>query len=451
MKLTRTRSLRLRLLVLSVVSTAAALAIGAAVLMIIFDRHINQRVLGELRQRSNELVGVLTLDATRNPVIEHPLADPRYTLPYGGAYWQVAGQGRPLLRSRSLWDATLKVVPPQNRQPDLEQDDGPDGDRLDVLTRSVTLHGESGDASFLVSIAFGRKDVQALQQSFALEVVSALVVIGAVLVGGAWLQVGLGLRPLRALRERLRAIHEGQAAAVDGPFPDEIAPLVTDLNRLFDQQRQSMLRARHQAGDLAHALKTPLTIIEGEALRLRQRGLTESADLFGAQGEAMRRQVDRVLARARVHGLFADERLTTDLSTTVDNLFAVMRRMPKGDVLAWVNAVPPGTTIPVELDDLGEILGNLLDNARKWARSTVTVSAKVSNNSIAIAIAITDDGPGLPSGFSFESLGRGARGSDEVEGTGLGLSIVQDLLAAYGTSLALSQKSGAGLCASLIV
>ena len=442
-----TRSLRLRLLAVSIMSAAVALTATYVALVVIYARHIDRRILGELQQRSLELVGALTVDAAGAVRLDHTLSDPRYLLPYGGAYWQISAGSRTVLRSRSLWDKSLAEVS-QSSGPRLVHQAGPDGDELDVLARLVSVPGFAA-GPLAVSVAFGRKDAQAQRQSFAFDTGLALSVLGFLLVGGAWLQTSFGLRPLEGVRTRLAAVHRGRAQTIDGPFPDEVGPLVRDLNNLFAAQRTQVVQAREQAGDLAHALKTPLTIIEGEALRLRQLGDGTSADTLREQVTGMRRQIDRVLARARVRGLMSTAVAATSIATTVEGLFAVMRRLPQGDLLAWTNTADPALRVDMDLDDLGEVLGNLLDNARKWARSRVEVSAVPGSEWV--RIIVSDDGPGMSADDQASLMSRGRTGSDSVAGTGLGLSIVVDLLSAYASDLTLDCDAEGHFCAAFSV
>lgn len=442
------RSLKLRLLGLAVIAIAVALGTAGVVLTVIFQMQIERRVVQELQQRSLELVSALENGAAGHVTMARVLADPRYNRPYGGAYWQVEQQGSPPLRSRSLWDATMSLALPSSSGGALQRLTGPNGEALDVWVRPITMRLGERDEPVLTGVALARAEVDALGQSFATDTAVALAVLGVALSLGAWLQGGVGLRPLGTLRERLATVHRGQAGHLTGLFPDEVEPLVRDLNRLFDQQRELVIRARTAAGDLAHALKTPLTLIEGEALRLDQRGHSSSAALLREQVAGMRRHVDRVLARARIHGLAIAGQPSADLAQVVDRLFAVMRRLPRGDTIEWINAVPTGAPIAMEGDDLAELLGTLLDNARKWTGSTVRVTASASQSRV--SVAIEDNGPGLPPAYS-EQITRGQSGSDVIEGTGLGLGIAADLLAAYGTQLRIETNVGGGCRAAFEV
>lgn len=442
------RSLRLRLLVFSVISTAMALTATSVVLVVIYARHIDRRVLGELQQRSLELIGAITLNANGSLALDHALSDPRYGLPYGGAYWQVTTGDRVLLRSRSLWDTALALGRLEADRSILTRQVGPGGDDVDVLTRTVSISGFTG-GPVRVSVAFGRSDVQVQQQSFAFDTVVALSVLGAILVAGAWLQTLFGLKPLGGVRSRLADVHRGSAQHIEGPFPDEVEPLVRDLNTLLAAQRAQLVRAREQAGDLAHALKTPLTIIEGETVRLAQADRVASADLISAQVETMRSQVDRVLARARVRGLVSADAMSTSVRTTTERLLAVMARLPNGDTLTWHNVLENDLVIAMDPDDLGEVLGNLLDNARKSARTRVEIRAVEQDDALRITVA--DDGPGMTSPETDLLVGRGQTGSGAAAGTGLGLAIVSDLLCAYETRLDLHTDDHGLFCASFAV
>lgn len=448
----RASSLRVRVLLLAALSIAIALTVAGISLSVIFGRHLQQRVSQELDIRLIELATAFAHDDSGEPRLTRPLSDPRYQFPYSGSYWQVSDpDGNALLRSRSLWDDDLPSWPlaKPSRPDSAVERKGPGGSVLYVLERRVRVQAASGPRAFTLAVALDHAEIETLRRSFALDTAIALGLLGALLIGGAWLQVSFGLRPLKRLRERLAAVHEGREPRLGGAFPDEVAPLVDDLNALLDRQKDLVTKARDRAGDLAHGLKTPLTILSGEARRLDEGGMTLAAATIREQIALMRRHVERELARARTQGTTTTSGLQTELAPTVERLLRLMRRMPRGDEMDWQMAIPPGTRCEVDADDVGEVLGNLLDNARKMARAHVTV--RVSAEDDRLTVSVDDDGPGLTEEQAHHLLTRGERGREDVEGSGLGLSIVTDVLAAYGSRLTFGRSPEGGLSARFTV
>lgn len=403
-------SLRLRVLLLAAVSIAVALTLAGTALILIFERHLERRVEQELRVRWDELAAAFAVDESGEPQVSRGLSDPRYQRPLSGAYWQVADASGPRLRSRSLWD---EVMPPGPPGPDAVEREGPSGAELYVLDREVTLGTGEGRRPFRLSVALDHAEINAQRDEFRLDVAMALAILGLVLFAGAVAQAGLGLRPLRGLREQLTAIHGGRTTRLSGRFPAEVAPLAADLNLLLEQQDRQVDRARQRAGDLAHGLKTPLTILAGEARRLEERGDRAGAALLREQVELMRGHVERELARARSRGARGSKGVLTPVRPVVKKLAGLLRRIDRGADLDWTIHVPAGTAVQMDAQDLGEVLGNLMDNARKWARGRITVSARQGPGAVIVTVA--DDGPGIPSGQAERLVMRGERGSAEVE------------------------------------
>ena len=445
----RARSLRVRVLLLAAVSIATALTVAGISLALIFNRHLDHRLAQELETRLVELAAAFTLDPAGEPKLNATPSDPQYQYPYSGAYWQVSdANGRAVLRSRSLWDDEIPKTPQADPSGTAVERTGPGGSTLFVLERNVQVSAQGGARAFLLSVALDYADIDGLRRSFALDTTIALTLLGVLLVVGAWLQAGIGLRPLERLRQRLGAVHKGQSARLHGPFPQEVEALASDLNALLDRQQELVAKARDRAGDLAHGLKTPLTILSAEARRLDEAGMTQAAATLREQIGLMRRHVERELARARTQGTPTTTGLQTEIGPTTERLLRLMRRMPRGEEIAWSMEIPAGTRCEMDADDFGEVLGNLLDNARKFAASRVAVRVLDSDG---LTVCVDDDGPGLAEAPADLLLARGERGREDVEGSGLGLSIVNDVLAAYGTRLAFTHSPEGGLSARFTI
>lgn len=422
------RSLTARLMMVAALAIGLVLTVSGIALTLLFDQYIQRRLATELEIRWNELAGAVALDDKDRIVLTRDLADPRYGQPYSGTYWQIDRPDGEPLRSRSLWDETL-TIPQAGPTPELfESRDFRDGSALYVLSMPLELAGRAGPVRGTVTVAVDHAEIGALSDAFAADVVRSLVVIAVALLIGALLQAKVGLAPLDALRRSIGAIRTGQSSRMGGGFPSEIQPLAEDLDRMLDWRDQAVQKARDRAGALAHGFKTPLTILSLEARKLAERGEAESAALLREQVEIMRRHVDRELARARIRGRDPSGLgggAATELRPVAEGLVDVMRRMPEAERLAFTVSIQPGLTARIERSDLGEVLGNLIDNARKFARSALTVSAHAENDGVRLEIA--DDGPGF---------GAAAPDGRNDDGSGLGLAIVEDVLAAYGSALA---------------
>jgi signal transduction histidine kinase len=430
-------SLRLRLLALAALSIAATLTVAGLSFSRIFEDHVERLMEQDLETRWRELAGSFSLDLDGRPAISQELTDPRYDLPASGAYWRVAEDGHVVLRSRSLWDQDLEPESSVHLSPTgkaIEQR-GPNGSTVYVMEREVNLDGGSAPQTFRLAVALDTAPLDALRMSFVNEVAFALGLIGLVLFGGAWLQASVGLWPLRRLRVELAKVRRGVAPRLAGHFPGEVAPLITDLNLMIQRQEDLVRKARERAGDLAHGLKTPLTILRGEARRLELAGNHEAAASLNEQIDLMRRHVDRELARARTIGATAAVGALTDAHKTIERLIDLVSRMPRADEIAWENQVDTGLRVRMDPDDFGEVMGNLLDNARKWAASRVCVSAEIHAG--VAWIIVDDDGRSADDAELLRLRQRGERADAGGEGTGLGLAIVTDVLTQYGSALTL--------------
>lgn len=440
----RFRSLRLRVLAVAGATLLVTLSIAGLALAYIFENNIERTIEQDLDVEWNELAASFALDADGTPAVVRDLSDPRYRTPYGGAYWRIDENGVRVLQSRSLWDQTLTARDDVHFSPRgmaVEQR-GPNDTTVYVTTRAVALQGASGLRHFDLAVAVDTHDMELLRASFASDVAQSLLVIGLLLFAGAVLQVSFGLAPLAALRRQMAEIHAGRAKRLAGAFPDEVAPLVDDLNALLKRQEDLVQRARSRAGDLAHGLKTPLTILQRLERRCREKGDIEAATTLREQIDAMRNHVERELSRARTHGAVAAGGTLTDVRSTVDRLIGLFIRMPRGDEIDWRNAVPDGLRLRMDPDDFGEVMGNLLDNARKAAASVVRISAEVADGRT--RILVDDDGPGVTPGRFATLLQRGHSEDTTAEGTGLGLGIVVDVLGEYDAQLSMEANDFGG-------
>jgi len=435
------RSLRVRLLLAATCSVVAALVLAGVGLTLVFEQHVERRLESELVNHLNQLTAALELGPDGAPRVAGALSDPRFVKPYGGLYWQIEDPGDGAIHSRSLWDFSLDLPPDPLSTGDLHRHRlaGPAGSELLAIERGVRLGGRA----FRLAVAIDRREIQANVRDFGWDTALSLGILAMVLLGAAAAQVAVGLRPLQGLRTELARVHAGRAQRLEASFPSEVQPLVDDLNTLLEQQMAAVERARTQAGNLAHGLKTPLTVLAAERRKLAARGAAATAEVLGQQIEAMRRQIDYQLARARAASSSRRPGIAAPVAPVVERLARVIRRVGANPEVELVVEVAPEHAFAGEAQDLEEMLGNLLDNACKWARRRVRVASLSSGGQV--AIVIDDDGPGLPAERREEVFERGRRLDQSVPGSGLGLAIVRDLAEIYGGRVRLEDSPEGGL------
>lgn len=445
------QALRWRIVLSTFCALVVALSLSAVVLMGLFRDHTLRQFQLQLQTQLDQLTAMVEFDAQGHPVLKGPLSDPRWQLPYSGLYWQI-DQGNPgsALRSRSLWDVALAL--PSDLLDDGEvhvhQVPGPQGQRLLLLERGVHLAPTDADGAspatplWRLSVAQDLSEWREAQERFNTTLWLCMGVLGGALMAAAWFQVSLGLAPLRRMQRALQDVHDGRAQRLTGEQPTELQPLVADFNAVLDQNEQVVTRARQQAGNLAHAVKTRLSVLANAAADT-QVDRAALAHLVAEQTQAAREQVDWHMSRARVAGAGLPG-LRTPLRPVVDGLVRVMRKVhvDRG-LLLDAHAVRDGLQFAGEAQDLQEILGNLLDNACKWARSSVHVAADVEAGGL--VVTVDDDGPGLAAPQRAAVFERGIRTDERVPGAGLGLAIAREVVQLYQGQIALEDSPLGGL------
>ena len=442
------RSLFVRLGAAATILIILALTLAAFGLRAIFNSEIERRAADELTQIVKTAAAQVRIEPDGRPALDLTLSDPRFEAPYGGLYWQVSRKDGRSVRSRSLWDYELRMEDSAAGERRVVDLDGPGGTKLLAVEQTILVPSPNGgDVALRVVAAFDRRDIAASQQSFLRLLVLFLAALGLILIVAMAVFIRLALRPFGALARGLQAIHSGQSRILGGDFPDEVQSVVDDLNRLVAFQDTAIERAKTQAGDLAHGLKTPLAVLAALGRQAAGEGRKDWAEPIEEQVGQMRRQVDRVLARARA-GFAALGYKAVPVAPVIEKVVRAFERLSGADNIRWEWTASPQAVFPGEEGDLMEILGNLLDNARKWTKSRVRLTAAATPN--ALSLHVEDDGPGLPSERA-EQIARGRRWDESQPGTGFGLAITRDLAEGYRGSLELSRSELGGLCATVIV
>ncbi len=383
-------------------------------------------------------------------VVAPALTDTRALRVYSGRYWQIAEPAanntiKVIVQSRSLFDQDLKVpaevVAQVAATPAVQVFygvDGPLDQPLRATAMQVKLAGRA--APVILMAAEDRSPVDREAGRFAALTAGALVILGAGILAAVWIQVRVGLQPLFRLRGEVADVRKGKIERIVGDYPTELEPLATELNALVAHNQDVVERQRTHVGNLAHALKTPISVMLTEAVQ--QPG--QLAEVVSRQAEAMRGHVEHHLRRARAAARSQSHGERSLVEPVLDELAVTMERIfqDKGVEIDW--RCPEDLCFRGERQDLQEIVGNILENAGIWSKGRVRAIA-VPISPERLLITVEDDGPGLPADRREEVLKRGARLDESAPGSGLGLAIVDELARAYGGSLVLGDSAMGGL------
>jgi signal transduction histidine kinase len=386
------------------------------------------------------------------------LGEPLFELPLSGWYWQITrtdSDKAEVRASRSLWDKKLPKLEERGAELTaagirLGYVEGPEGQTLRMVERPVDL---GADGKFLVSVAGDASEIFDETRNFDYYLIGTFAALSIVLVLTTIFQVRFGLAPLRRISDSIADIRSGRAERLEGEFPVEIAPLARETNALIEANREIVERARTHVGNLAHAIKTPLSVIVNEAA-------AHAADPFALkvleQTEVMRDQVAHHLKRARIASRLTAIGTITEVATVIDALRRTMEKIHRDRGIAIEVAADRRAKFRGERQDLEEMAGNLVDNACKWAASQVLIQVLTEGPAEpgagpTLRIIVDDDGRGLSEAERAQVSRRGQRLDESKPGSGLGLSIVVDLAALYGGSLSLGRAPAGGLRAELVL
>lgn len=381
--------------------------------------------------------------------------DPRFERSFSGHYWQVAKmtpKGPDIVaRSQSLFDADLPVSADtisradKQRGTGIKQDmTGPNDEPMRSLTKAYLL--SDNKTILVITAAADRRPGDKEIFRFRLIVAGVLGMFGVGLILGIFWQVRFGLKPLYEMEREVARVSRGEAEDISGEYPRELTPLVHGLNSLIHHNKEIVTRARTHVGNLAHALKTPISVLLNETSQSE----TEFSKLVRRQAETMSRQVDHHLRRASAAARAQVLGARTEVSATSDDLVRTMRRLFKGKGISIQMQIDGDPWFRGEKQDLEELLGNLLENACKWANSRVRLSARHDEAQM-LEIVVEDDGPGLSEAEKVQVIKRGERLDEAAPGSGLGLSIVNDLARAYGGRFQLADSALGGLRAEALL
>ena len=452
----RVNSLSFRLTASAAVVSVILLAAAGLLLNNLFSTAVERNFDARLQAVLDGLLANVELNGKNELHIQGEIADTRFRLPLSGWYWQVTpvdnGTGKGLF-SPSLLEVRLK--PGSDNLSERDTSDiarfflsDSNKTQLRVIEQRFTLFGGKKNYSFIVAGNFDELKQEIAAFTGALIIVLGL--LGAGLLAALMVQVRFGLKPLRLLRRELSQIRQGNSEYLDGEFPVEIKPVADELNLLVTEKTEVIDRARTQVGNLAHALKTPLSVLANES-RLDKSKL---ANKVGEQTEIMRRQIELYLDRARRAARARSIGAATNIRQTSDGLARTLTRINMDRGLQIDVVCPENLKFRGEKQDFEEMLGNLMENASKWAdRKILVTGAALTGNSGDerkwVTVSVGDDGSGLPQEKRQQALIRGRRLDETKPGTGLGLSIVAETAAMYNGTVTLGESELGGLLVTL--
>ena len=454
----RANSLALRLFLSATAWAVVILLITGVVLSSLYRQAVERAFDRRLGVYLRTLVADVASPEEGADKYPQTLGEPLFELPLSGWYWQVTrlDPGKTEVRaSRSLWDGGLPHLQHLGvaASPDGSREGyvpGPEDQRLRLVERNIDL-GDEGH--YLVGVAGDAAEISEETRSFDHALIITFSILAAVLLLTTTFQVRFGLAPLKRITDGLAAIRSGSAERLTGKFPEEIAPLARETNALIEANKEIVERARTHVGNLAHALKTPLSVMVNEATA---HGSEPFAQKILEQADIMRDQVARHLERARLAARLTVVGSVTEVAPVATALARTMEKIYRDKNLAIEVHADDKAQFHGERPDLEEMMGNLVDNACKWASSRVTVEIVRERLDSAkgrqvVRIIVDDDGRGLSPSEREQVAKRGQRLDETKPGSGLGLSIVVELAALYGGGLALGNAPLGGLRAELVL
>lgn len=437
------KSLRKRALLGGILWATMSILIGSFGLFSYIDSVSRARFDEALRSRHTQAIVALGNNSDTMDNIMWSLTDPDYLRPFSGRYWQFENSTGEVWASRSLVDSLLTTPVSIKGAANLWSGIGPNSEPLRGIQQQVIL--ENGTV-WEVVVADDLTSLQTERSNLRQNLFLAFGLITLIGILGAIFLIYNILRPLNKLRQEVASRWDSEEGLQPDEYPEEVAPLVTDINTLLARNREVISRSKRQAADLAHALKTPAAIMRNELETLDRQSNNVDAAI-----EALNRidaQLMRSLARIRASGNVAMVSVRTELDTSLARMLRAFRSLPASDDKTILDEITQQLSVPMDQQDFEEVIGNILDNALKWCATTVRVSARPVESDI--VITISDDGPGIKDADKRMALVSGGRLDTASPGTGLGLAIASDLLQAYGGSLQLERSKRLGGLAVII-
>lgn len=441
------KSLKGRLIGAATIWIAVGMIAAGLLLSAIFKHHVTTQFYDELYVHLDELQRLSEVQES-GIHLQRNLSDPRYDVPLSGFYWEVRRANVILARSASLGTASLELPGGAASDSNVHTLEamGPTGN---VLIAERTIWRSRDEPPILFVIGTDQRQLDEVLASFNSPLSWSLAAFGISMVVAATLLILFAMAPLDQLRSALNRVRTGRENKMRGDFPSEIRPLVDDLNSLLNSTSELIQRARTQAGNLAHGLKTPLAILTDEADRIEAKGLPQSAAVILDQCRKMQTSIDYQITRARAVAMRSQPGTVASVRQAAADVTSALNRLHRDKGIRIENSVSEGLLVACDAQDLNEMLANLVDNACKHAYSLVRISAEMPSDDLPVKLVVEDDGPGLPPEAYEVVFNVGERWDSRAAGSGLGLAIVRDLATLYGGDVRLSASALGGLSVSL--
>ena len=436
-------SFRARLILGAAVWISVGLLVSGFVLSQLFRDLVTTQVDHDLSDHSEELTTHAAVDPDGHPFVSRKLSDPRFAIRNSGLYWQIEQPNGAVVRSPSLDGKSLPLNTLTASSQRVIVAETPMG-MLRLNQRLVDLPQSKEPLRVGIGIETRLIDEELAHFNKVLALSLGIIALG--LTGAAIIQVAFGLRPLTRVRRALIDVRAGNAERLPEDLPQEVAPLVRDLNSMIAANNDMVRRARTQAGSLAHALKTPLAILMDEGQLLDKAGQVNAAQVIKQQCQHMQRQIDYQMARARAAGRALPGAVTI-VGPAIRSVTSALSRLYRDRGVTFNFEGPEDLPVACDPQDFSEIVGNLMDNAAKWAQARVSIS--VSRNDGSVIVKVDDDGPGIPPESWETVFGLGERLDDNMPGAGLGLAIARELVTLYAGQLWIEGSSLGGTSACL--
>ncbi|MGF1742385.1 ATP-binding protein [Vibrio profundum] len=430
-------SLKNRLLLAAIIWLSAMILAAGVGIPLLVKEYLVGDVKSQLQLSMDQITANIEVGSKDHLSVATQLSDPRYRQPYSGLYWAIKTKNQ-MLRSRSLWDKNIDVEEKAFRK----VVKGAKGERLIYITQTIYLP----DYPYPIAITIG-SDEHPIEKTLQRLTGQLWLILGSLYVGILFLirlQVGWSLWPLNKMKQELASLRRGEKDTLNGYYPVEVAPLVTDLNALLFHYQELLERARNHAGNLSHALKTPLSVLKNEIAHFSE----PQQHTLRPPIEQIQDQIDYHLGRARMAGSRNILSVKASVSERVDAISNAFDKVYASREMALINELEPELEVAVEPTDLDEMVGNLLENAYKWGNSIIRVHSQKTGSDL-IEIFIEDDGPGIPPEKMEQVIKRGVRLDEQTPGTGLGLNIVHEMAHSYRGQLKLAPSKLGGLKATL--
>ncbi len=441
------RTLKARLIAVAAIWILIGMGLAGFTLSAIFRQHVTTQFEEELYVHLSELQRLAKVEGG-SAVLSRPLSDPRYDDDLSGFYWEIQKGNEVLARSASMRGPLLKVPLDQAQDVGVHLHDGMGPTGRILVAEQADWQSPAGPVIRYL-IGTDHRHIDKVIHDFDRTVALSLAGFSATLVLAAALLIALAMRPFSQLRTSLSQVRRGESKQIASAFPAEVQPLVDDLNSLLVSTGELVQRARTQAGNIAHGLKTPMAILSDEADRLERQGASKSAASIAAQLKKMQAHIDYQITRARASAAHVSLGNSASVALAMDEVTSALQRLYRDRPIALGRDFPEELRAACDRQDLNEILANLLDNAFKHTASRINISARAGAAGQGLTIYIDDDGTGLPPEARDVVFNIGERWDSQVPGSGLGLAIARDLARLYGGDVSLEDSPIGGLRVAL--